>query len=717
MPEYLGKDSSTGGSNSASSNHSSHSFDMSLHVLGSGGDLPEIPNVSRSFQPPRPRKNRSKGRALDLFSGTGSVSNRLTELGYEVVSLDIDPKHSPTLVTDLLEWPYTSYERGHFKIIAASVPCAQYSIARTTAPRDYDQTDALVERVIEIVQYYQPKIWWIENPRTGHLKNRDLVRGLPFVDIDYCAFSDWGYQKPTRFWGSENLARLEHRTCAGKKCPNLVKEGDTYRHREKLGGNHMKFNAEQKGRIPPAVVDYLIREGEFAPNKCKCPSWYMRYKGHRVCPRIRANLIKDLGVQRDKVGIDVFASPNDAQEALYMTEYNSAWAYDWSKLCEGDSVLWVNPPFPYVNKVLHKIALEPCRAILVAPEWFHYDWRPLLEAIQLKQVMHPAFEPIFERNKDKCLLPGKSWRVGVYFIDTVQCPIPENLLDPLIVEEVRADSMGWGLPELRQRLQQEAMDTPRTPVEKTEPKVVIDRVRKKGDLRLIMEVRTRLPSGRVQPLQIRVDTGAETNLIREGLISANEFLPAKRPLCLTTANGQRLRGGRDVLSAELIFNRSSEEGETMGECALRAKFFEADINVDVILGHPWLGSHHLGVFPHVKALAFITTDDHVDWLWGVNHRFPEEDQGGGEEDGEEGEPEEVQVGRVGVSEDSALGDEDIPFWIKELQLTIPGMTREGRPYVLRKSELREVQERILRCAGDRVGEVKVNTVTMAKGNG
>ena len=70
---------------------------------------------------------------------------------------------------------------------------------------------------------------------------------------------------------------------------------------------------------------------------------------------------------------------------------------------------------------------------------------------------------------------------------------------------------------------------------------------------------------------------------------------------------------------------------------------------------------------------------------------------------------------MGVSEDSELGDEDIPFWIKELQLTIPGMTREGRPYVLRKSELREVQKRILQCAGDRVGEVKVNTVIMAKG--
>ena len=112
-----------------------------------------------------------------------------------------------------------------------------------------------------------------------------------------------------------------------------------------------------------------------------------------------------------------------------------------------------------------------------------------------------------------------------------------------MVEEVRADSMGWGLPEFRQRLQQENLDLPRQPVREKDAKVVVDRVRKGGDLRLIMQVQARLPSGRVQPLQILVDTGAETNLIRKGLIPASEFVPAKRPLCLTTANGQRLRGG------------------------------------------------------------------------------------------------------------------------------------------------------------------------------
>ena len=98
-----------------------------------------------------------------------------------------------------------------------------------------------------------------------------------------------------------------------------------------------------------------------------------------------------------------------------------------------------------------------------------------------------------------------------------------------------------------------------------------------------MEVDARLPSGNLQPLKVLVDTGAETNLIREGLVSPMEFLPAKHHLCLTTANGQRLRGGRNILCTDLKFNRISSEGDVM-----EGKIFEADINADVILGHPWL---------------------------------------------------------------------------------------------------------------------------------
>ena len=120
-------------------------------------------------------------------------------MGYQVISLDFLPKNNPDIVSDLLEWDYTQYRPGYFKIIAASVPCAEYSVAKTTAPRDFSRPDALVCRVLEIVNYFQPKTWWIENPQTGHLKEKPMMKNIPYVDVDYCQFSDWGYKNPQDF--------------------------------------------------------------------------------------------------------------------------------------------------------------------------------------------------------------------------------------------------------------------------------------------------------------------------------------------------------------------------------------------------------------------------------------------------------------------------------------------------------------------------------------
>ena len=208
-------------------------------------------------------------------------------MGFNVLTLDIDPKHNANFVCDLLDWDYQQFPPNHFKIIAASTPCAEYSVAKTTSPRDYDRADNLVCRVLEIVRYFSPKIWWIENPQTGHLKDRPMMQNLPFVDIDYCQFSDWGYRKPTRFWGCSSLGKLPSVKCPGKTCPNVVVDGESYRHKKKLGGNNMKFGTTQKGRIPPNVIDYLLQEGEYSKVARKKRPRVQCDKGYKLCPRFR----------------------------------------------------------------------------------------------------------------------------------------------------------------------------------------------------------------------------------------------------------------------------------------------------------------------------------------------------------------------------------------------------------------------------------------------
>ena len=92
-------------------------------------------------------------RALDLFSGTGSVSAAWRRAGHECDSLDLDPRFAPTFCANVLTWDYEALPRGHYDAIWASCPCEQYSVARSKAltPRDLLNADTLVLRTQEII--------------------------------------------------------------------------------------------------------------------------------------------------------------------------------------------------------------------------------------------------------------------------------------------------------------------------------------------------------------------------------------------------------------------------------------------------------------------------------------------------------------------------------------------------------------------------------------
>ncbi len=114
----------------------------------------------------------------------------------------------------MLAWDYRS--TFPFETIAASHPCTEYSVVMTCRARDLDMADAIVCRAIEIIGYYQTRMWFIENPRTGLLKSRDFMQPHGYVDVDFCQFCDWGYQKPTRVWGPINFQKLKPRICDGR---------------------------------------------------------------------------------------------------------------------------------------------------------------------------------------------------------------------------------------------------------------------------------------------------------------------------------------------------------------------------------------------------------------------------------------------------------------------------------------------------------------------
>ena len=153
-------------------------------------------------------------RLLELFAGTGSVGDVFRERGWEVVSLDRDMP--ATFRCDILDWDHTVLPPGHFTFIWASPPCTEYSRAKTVGIRKLKVSNRVGERTLELINYFQPTAWAMENPQTGLLKWQECVALLPYVDLDYCKYG-LPYRKRTRLW--TNVTTFVPRPLCRYDCP------------------------------------------------------------------------------------------------------------------------------------------------------------------------------------------------------------------------------------------------------------------------------------------------------------------------------------------------------------------------------------------------------------------------------------------------------------------------------------------------------------------
>ena len=133
---------------------------------------------------------------LELFCGTKSIGRVFDQQGWDVVSVDLTPWFEPTICKNVLDLTVEDIianlpkYRQTVDVIWASPTCTQYSSSRTQGkPRDLIGSDKLVQKVLDLAQYFQAP-FFMENPATGMLKSRDVVKGIPYKIIDYCQYSD-----------------------------------------------------------------------------------------------------------------------------------------------------------------------------------------------------------------------------------------------------------------------------------------------------------------------------------------------------------------------------------------------------------------------------------------------------------------------------------------------------------------------------------------------
>lgn len=216
-------------------------------------------------------------RVLDLFSGTGSVSKECEKRGYDVISLDRD---LPAMIKhDIMTWDYKSaFPIGYFDLITASPVCCfwsslrasnigRFGITKETIQRDIDEKGKpMVDKTIEIIEYFKPKYWWIENPQTGRMK--EYITNLPYYDLDYCKYG-FLYRKRTRFW--TNIMGFIPKLCE-KDCNAILHikkdNGKISKIHKKHYNNKTRQNVietkkqgtskKERYRIPPNLINELL---------------------------------------------------------------------------------------------------------------------------------------------------------------------------------------------------------------------------------------------------------------------------------------------------------------------------------------------------------------------------------------------------------------------------------------------------------------------------
>ena len=212
---------------------------------------------------------------LELFSGTGSVGKVCDQLGWDVVSVDM--MLPATHRVDIMLFDYKQYPKDSFDIVWASPPCTAYSrlqqswlgrkkkdgiiFTQETLDALINEADCIVKKAQEIIEYFNPELWFLENPATGKLKERDFMSDIPFYDVSYCMYSDWGYEKKTRIW--TNKKEWNHLQCdKSGRCGNMI--GKKHRVNVSKVGCGQQHNTEKDlkflGRGTNRIDRYRIPE-------------------------------------------------------------------------------------------------------------------------------------------------------------------------------------------------------------------------------------------------------------------------------------------------------------------------------------------------------------------------------------------------------------------------------------------------------------------------
>lgn len=171
---------------------------------------------------------------IDLCSGKGGLSAAFVKRGHEVVTVDINKRFSPTIVADVLKMQPEDAP-GPWDVVLAGPPCEAFSVAalshhwgggwRAYKPitEHAKMSIRLVERILYLIDEWNPAYWTMENPR-GVLRKLPMMRPFDRRTVTYCQYGDTR-MKPTDLWGRFPVITFKPVCANGRKCHEAAPRG------------------------------------------------------------------------------------------------------------------------------------------------------------------------------------------------------------------------------------------------------------------------------------------------------------------------------------------------------------------------------------------------------------------------------------------------------------------------------------------------------------
>lgn len=192
---------------------------------------------------------------LELFAGSRSVGKIAEQMDFDVFSSDINDFENIDYKVDILNFDY-SIVPFNPDIIWASPPCTGFSVAAlghhwTGGKNAYIPAThtaklgiEIAKKTIQIIDYFKPKYFFIENPR-GLLRKMDFMQNFTRHTITYCQYGD-DRMKPTDIW-TNSQQWIPKKPCKnGDKCHVAAPRGSKT-------GTQGRKNAYERSKIPETL--------------------------------------------------------------------------------------------------------------------------------------------------------------------------------------------------------------------------------------------------------------------------------------------------------------------------------------------------------------------------------------------------------------------------------------------------------------------------------